>query len=157
MRALRAVCHESGFCRQSDCRESLRSCLSADPTRTVTVPVHAGRDLKPGTPRLIIRQTGLTGGVHRTSVVSLPRFQKRANGYCSKKYRDGSIRIDGQAAGAWRGARATPRNGRRIASSHRRRLLELAELAVWQDDDAYGSLAFVRDQAYIPVVARRWR
>jgi predicted RNA binding protein YcfA (HicA-like mRNA interferase family) len=31
-----------------------------DPTRTVTVPVHAGRDLKPGTLRSIIRQTGLT-------------------------------------------------------------------------------------------------
>ena len=31
-----------------------------DPTRTVTVPVHAGRDLKPGTLRFIIRQTGLT-------------------------------------------------------------------------------------------------
>ena len=30
-----------------------------DPTRTVTVPVHAGRDLKPGTLRAIIRQTGL--------------------------------------------------------------------------------------------------
>jgi len=26
-----------------------------DPTRTVTVPVHAGRDLKPGTLRSIIR------------------------------------------------------------------------------------------------------
>jgi predicted RNA binding protein YcfA (HicA-like mRNA interferase family) len=31
-----------------------------DPTRTVTVPVHAGRDLKPGTLRAIIRQAGLT-------------------------------------------------------------------------------------------------
>jgi predicted RNA binding protein YcfA (HicA-like mRNA interferase family) len=31
-----------------------------DRTRTVTVPVHAGRDLKPGTLRSIIRQTGLT-------------------------------------------------------------------------------------------------
>ena len=31
-----------------------------DPTRTVTVPVHAGRDPKPGTLRSIIRQTGLT-------------------------------------------------------------------------------------------------
>ncbi|ABD09262.1 YcfA-like [Rhodopseudomonas palustris HaA2] len=31
-----------------------------DPARTVTVPVHAGRDLKPGTLRAIIRQTGLT-------------------------------------------------------------------------------------------------
>ncbi|MBZ0148398.1 MAG: type II toxin-antitoxin system HicA family toxin [Pseudorhodoplanes sp.] len=31
-----------------------------DPTRTVTVPVHAGRDLKPGTLRSIIRQSGLT-------------------------------------------------------------------------------------------------
>lgn len=31
-----------------------------DPTRTVTVPVHAGRDLKPGTLRSIVRQTGLT-------------------------------------------------------------------------------------------------
>lgn len=30
------------------------------PTRTVTVPVHAGRDLKPGTLRSIIRQAGLT-------------------------------------------------------------------------------------------------
>ena len=29
-------------------------------TRTVTVPVHAGRDLKPGTLRSIIRQTSLT-------------------------------------------------------------------------------------------------
>lgn len=31
-----------------------------DPTRTVTVPVHSGRDLKPGTLRSIIRQTGLS-------------------------------------------------------------------------------------------------
>jgi predicted RNA binding protein YcfA (HicA-like mRNA interferase family) len=31
-----------------------------DPTRTVTVPVHAGRDLKPGTLRSIIRQSGLS-------------------------------------------------------------------------------------------------
>jgi predicted RNA binding protein YcfA (HicA-like mRNA interferase family) len=31
-----------------------------DPTRTVTVPVHAGRDLKAGTLRSIIRQAGLT-------------------------------------------------------------------------------------------------
>ena len=31
-----------------------------DPMRTVTVPVHAGRDLKPGTLRSIIRQAGLT-------------------------------------------------------------------------------------------------
>ena len=30
-----------------------------DPTRTVTVPVHGGRDLKPGTLRSIIRQAGL--------------------------------------------------------------------------------------------------
>jgi len=32
----------------------------ADPTRTVTVPVHANRDLKPGTLRSIIRQAGFT-------------------------------------------------------------------------------------------------
>lgn len=31
-----------------------------DPTRTVTVPVHSGRDLKPGTLRSIIRQAGLS-------------------------------------------------------------------------------------------------
>jgi predicted RNA binding protein YcfA (HicA-like mRNA interferase family) len=31
-----------------------------DPTRTVTIPVHSGRDLKPGTLRAIIRQAGLT-------------------------------------------------------------------------------------------------
>jgi predicted RNA binding protein YcfA (HicA-like mRNA interferase family) len=31
-----------------------------DPTRTVTVPCHSGRDLKPGTLRSIIRQTGLS-------------------------------------------------------------------------------------------------
>jgi predicted RNA binding protein YcfA (HicA-like mRNA interferase family) len=31
-----------------------------DPTRTVTVPVHGGRDLKPGTMRAIIRQAGLS-------------------------------------------------------------------------------------------------
>jgi predicted RNA binding protein YcfA (HicA-like mRNA interferase family) len=31
-----------------------------DPTRTVTVPVHAGRDLKPGTLRSVIRQAGFT-------------------------------------------------------------------------------------------------
>jgi predicted RNA binding protein YcfA (HicA-like mRNA interferase family) len=31
-----------------------------DPTRTVTVPVHSGRDLKPGTLRAIIRQAGLS-------------------------------------------------------------------------------------------------
>jgi predicted RNA binding protein YcfA (HicA-like mRNA interferase family) len=31
-----------------------------DPTRTVTVPVHSGRDLKPGTLRSIIRQAGFS-------------------------------------------------------------------------------------------------
>jgi predicted RNA binding protein YcfA (HicA-like mRNA interferase family) len=31
-----------------------------DPRRTVTVPVHGGRDLKPGTLRSIIRQAGFT-------------------------------------------------------------------------------------------------
>ena len=31
-----------------------------DPTRTVTVPVHGGRDLKPGTLRSIIRQSGFS-------------------------------------------------------------------------------------------------
>ena len=31
-----------------------------DPTRTVVVPVHSERDLKPGTVRGIIRQAGLT-------------------------------------------------------------------------------------------------
>jgi len=31
-----------------------------DPTRTVTVPVHSNRDLKPGTMRSIIRQAGFT-------------------------------------------------------------------------------------------------
>lgn len=31
-----------------------------DPTRTVTVPVHANRDLKPGTLRAIVRQAGFT-------------------------------------------------------------------------------------------------
>jgi predicted RNA binding protein YcfA (HicA-like mRNA interferase family) len=32
----------------------------ANPLRTVTVPVHAGRDLKPGTLRAIIRQADFT-------------------------------------------------------------------------------------------------
>jgi predicted RNA binding protein YcfA (HicA-like mRNA interferase family) len=32
----------------------------ADPRRTVTVPVHAGRDLKRGTLRSIIRQAGFS-------------------------------------------------------------------------------------------------
>jgi predicted RNA binding protein YcfA (HicA-like mRNA interferase family) len=32
----------------------------ADPTRTVTVPFHGARSLKPGTLRSIIRQAGLT-------------------------------------------------------------------------------------------------
>jgi predicted RNA binding protein YcfA (HicA-like mRNA interferase family) len=31
-----------------------------DPTRTVVVPVHSGRDLKPGTVRGIIRQASFT-------------------------------------------------------------------------------------------------
>ena len=31
-----------------------------DPTRTVVVPCHSGRDLKPGTLRGIIRRAGLT-------------------------------------------------------------------------------------------------
>jgi predicted RNA binding protein YcfA (HicA-like mRNA interferase family) len=31
-----------------------------DPTRTVAVPCHSGRDLKPGTIRGIIRQAGLS-------------------------------------------------------------------------------------------------
>jgi predicted RNA binding protein YcfA (HicA-like mRNA interferase family) len=31
-----------------------------DPTRTVSVPCHSGRDLKPGTIRGIIRQAGLS-------------------------------------------------------------------------------------------------
>jgi predicted RNA binding protein YcfA (HicA-like mRNA interferase family) len=34
--------------------------IPGDPSRTVTVPVHSGRDLKPGTLRSIIRQAGLT-------------------------------------------------------------------------------------------------
>jgi predicted RNA binding protein YcfA (HicA-like mRNA interferase family) len=34
--------------------------LPGDPTRTVTVPVHSAKDLKPGTLRSIIRQSGLT-------------------------------------------------------------------------------------------------
>lgn len=34
--------------------------LPGDPTRTVTVPVHSGRDLKPGTLRSIIRQAGFS-------------------------------------------------------------------------------------------------
>jgi predicted RNA binding protein YcfA (HicA-like mRNA interferase family) len=34
--------------------------LPADPTRTVTVPVHGGRDLKPGTLRSIIRRAGFS-------------------------------------------------------------------------------------------------
>lgn len=34
--------------------------LPTDATRTVTVPVHAGRDLKPGTLRAIIRQAGFS-------------------------------------------------------------------------------------------------
>jgi predicted RNA binding protein YcfA (HicA-like mRNA interferase family) len=32
----------------------------ADPTRTVTVPVHGNRDLKPGTLRGVIRRAGFT-------------------------------------------------------------------------------------------------
>jgi predicted RNA binding protein YcfA (HicA-like mRNA interferase family) len=31
-----------------------------DPTRTVTIPCHSGRDLKPGTLRSIIRQVRMT-------------------------------------------------------------------------------------------------
>ena len=31
-----------------------------DPTRTVVVPVHSGRDLKPGTLRSVVRQAGFT-------------------------------------------------------------------------------------------------
>jgi predicted RNA binding protein YcfA (HicA-like mRNA interferase family) len=34
--------------------------LPGDASRTVTVPVHGNRDLKPGTLRSIIRQAGLT-------------------------------------------------------------------------------------------------
>ena len=34
--------------------------LPADPTCAVTIPVHANRDLKPGTLRSIIRQAGFT-------------------------------------------------------------------------------------------------
>jgi predicted RNA binding protein YcfA (HicA-like mRNA interferase family) len=34
--------------------------FSGDRSRTVTVPVHSGRDLKPGTLRSIVRQAGLT-------------------------------------------------------------------------------------------------
>jgi predicted RNA binding protein YcfA (HicA-like mRNA interferase family) len=34
--------------------------LPGDPRRAVSVPVHSGRDLKPGTLRGIIRQAGLT-------------------------------------------------------------------------------------------------
>jgi predicted RNA binding protein YcfA (HicA-like mRNA interferase family) len=32
----------------------------SDPTRTVTVPVHSSRDLKPGTLRSIIKQAGFS-------------------------------------------------------------------------------------------------
>ncbi|HEY5048686.1 MAG TPA: type II toxin-antitoxin system HicA family toxin [Rhizomicrobium sp.] len=31
-----------------------------DPTRTITVPVHGNRDLKPGTLRSIVRQAGFS-------------------------------------------------------------------------------------------------
>ena len=31
-----------------------------DPTRTVVIPVHAARDLKPGTMRAVIRQAGFS-------------------------------------------------------------------------------------------------
>jgi predicted RNA binding protein YcfA (HicA-like mRNA interferase family) len=31
-----------------------------DPTRNVTIPIHAGRDIKTGTLRAIVRQAGLT-------------------------------------------------------------------------------------------------
>ena len=34
--------------------------LPGDATRTVTVPIHSGRDLKPGTLRSIIRQAGFS-------------------------------------------------------------------------------------------------
>jgi predicted RNA binding protein YcfA (HicA-like mRNA interferase family) len=34
--------------------------FSGDPVRTVTVPVHASRDLKPGTLRSIVKQAGLS-------------------------------------------------------------------------------------------------
>jgi len=34
--------------------------LPGDPTRTVTVPVHSSRDLKPGTPRSTIKQAGFS-------------------------------------------------------------------------------------------------
>jgi len=34
--------------------------FGGDPARAVTVPVHANRDLKPGTLRSIIRQTGFS-------------------------------------------------------------------------------------------------
>lgn len=34
--------------------------LPGDPSRTVTIPVHGNRDLKPGTLRSIIRQAGFT-------------------------------------------------------------------------------------------------
>ncbi len=34
--------------------------LPGDPSRAVTVPFHGARDLKPGTLRNIIRQSGLT-------------------------------------------------------------------------------------------------
>lgn len=34
--------------------------LPGDPQRTVTVPLHAGRDLRPGTTRAIIKQAGFS-------------------------------------------------------------------------------------------------
>ncbi len=34
--------------------------FAGHPARTVTVPVHSGRDLKPGTLRSIIKQAGLS-------------------------------------------------------------------------------------------------
>ena len=36
-----------------------------DPQRAVTVPIHGNRDLKPGTLRGLIRQSGLTVGEFR--------------------------------------------------------------------------------------------
>lgn len=59
-RVIRALTTRSGFVVDRVVGSHHVLVHPADPTRTVTVPVHANRDLKPGTLRAIIRQAGFT-------------------------------------------------------------------------------------------------
>ena len=54
------VLEKSGFFISRTSGSHCRLIHRTDPTRMVTVPIYAGRDIKTGTLRSIIRQAGMT-------------------------------------------------------------------------------------------------